>query len=128
MLRYAIDTRSQHSERIGIYFRSDDSRDSYRTLQKQAEPYLIRMAQIPAWKFVDVYIGRTGFQRLITDCLNGNVTHIIAKSIGELFENIEEFSTLLRTLNSLPQPVGVYFESEKFDSLGQEEIFAQVFQ
>ena len=120
-------------EQIGVYLRTSGPDSS---LHKQKSMYTARIGRVPAWKLAGFYAdpglskdtaaGRTDLQRLLRDCWNGKVTHIVTKSIGNLSTNADELSALFQLLNSLPQPVGVYFEAERFDSQGREDMFSQL--
>lgn len=126
-------TVRRNRERIGVYLRTGGPDSS---LHKQKTMYQARIGRIPAWNLVGFYAdpgvprdtaaGRRDLQRLIRDCWDGKVTHIVTKSIGSLSTSADELSSLFQLLNSLPRPVGVYFEAERFDSQGREDLFSQI--
>lgn len=122
------------SEYVGVYLRVGDLYDGDdRSLQSQKQTYVEWIERRPGWKCVDFYsdpippkgkaVSRLGLRRLMADCREGRITHIVTKSIGTLSVNAEELSGMFRALNSLPMPVGVYFEEERMDTLGKEAIF-----
>ena len=127
--------RSVAPEYVGVYLRVGDLYDGDDgSLESQKETYRDWIERRPGWKCVDFYSDpvppagkaetRMELRRLVTDCRAGKITHIVTRSIGTLSVNAEELSGLFRALNSLPMPVGVYFEEEQMDTLGQEAIFA----
>ncbi len=135
MKQQATSERTCAPEYVGVYLRVGDLYDGDdRSLQSQKRTYVEWIERRPGWKCVDFYsdpvppkgkaTSRMGLRRLMTDCREGKITHIVTKSIGSLSVNAEELSGMFRALNSLPMPVGVYFEEEHMDTQGKEAIFA----
>jgi len=79
----------------------------------------------PAWEFVDVYSDegisatstkkRDGFNRMISDALNGKIDLIITKSVSRFARNTVDTLTTVRQLKE--KGVEVYFEKENIYTL-----------
>ena len=83
------------------------------------------ISQRSDWQLVDIYAdeGITGtqvgkrqdFQRLITDCLNGEIDYIVTKAIARFARNTLDTLKYVRILKD--KQIGVYFEEENIDTL-----------
>ncbi len=122
-------------ERVGVYYRTGSTSSAEdRSVHIMQRAYRDWIEEKPGWKVEGFYddpmfpegkpVTRMGLKRLIADCRDGRITHIVTRSIGSLGISAEELAGMFRTLNELPQPVGVYFQEERMDTLGQESMFA----
>ncbi len=105
-----IPQRRHFSEykRVGIYCRvSTTNRDQLNSLSTQISALTQRAYQNFHWKLADVYLdirsgtsisGRDQFQRMVSDCENGNLDIVLTKSISRLGRNTVD---VLRTLHQL---------------------------
>ena len=76
----------------------------------------------PQWELVEIYQDegisattvekRLGFQKMITDAVDGKIDLILTKSISRFGRNIVDILDNLRTLSALNPPVSVEFETE----------------
>ena len=94
-------------------------------LELQLEFYKELVAQHPHWTLVGFYGEeqnarskkyRPEFNRLIADAEAGKMDLIVTRSLTWFCRNLVECLSKIRTLLCLPNPVGVYFESENFCS------------
>ena len=79
----------------------------------------------PEWELVEVYTdegvsvtskkNRDGFNRMIQDALDGKIDLIVTKSVSRFARNTEETLAIVRKLKE--KGIGVYFESERVDTL-----------
>ena len=63
---------------------------------------------------------RIGFQQMIADAKNGKIDLIITKNVGRFSRDGNVTITVTRELKTLNPPVGVYFETEKLNTLDQQ--------
>ena len=113
-------------KRVAAYCRvSTDSEDQKNSYESQVNHYKEYILQHPDWQLVDIYAdeGITGtqvgkrqdFQRLITDCLNGDIDYIVTKAIARFARNTLDTLKYVRMLKD--KQIGVYFEEENIDTL-----------
>lgn len=113
-------------KRVAAYCRvSTDSEDQKNSYESQVKHYKEYILQHPDWQLVDIYAdeGITGtqvgkrqdFQRLITDCLNGDIDYIVTKAIARFARNTLDTLKYVRLLKD--KQIGVYFEEENIDTL-----------
>lgn len=125
-------TRKYHNlieisqKRVAAYCRvSTDSEDQKNSYESQVKHYKEYISQRSDWQLVDIYAdeGITGtqvgkrqdFQRLITDCLNGEIDYIVTKAIARFARNTLDTLKYVRMLKD--KQIGVYFEEENIDTL-----------
>ena len=60
---------------------------------------------------------REGFNRMIADCEAGKIDLILTKSISRFTRNAADCLILSRKLKTLPNPVGIKFETENINTL-----------
>lgn len=120
-----------HQELVGPYCRvstfSEEQVESFETQKAYYEDYVKNFTN---WTLVDIYAdegisatsmkNRKDFNRMIEDCKAGKLTRIITKTVSRFARNAVDGLSTVRMLRTLPQPVGVYFETEHIDSLMPE--------
>lgn len=117
--------------RVAAYARvSTDHEDQETSLAAQADYYKKKITEHPGWEFVEIYVDdgisglstnrRDGFNRMMEDCLAGNIDLVLTKSISRFARNTVDTVTAIRKLKE--KGVGVYFEKENIfttDSKGE---------
>ena len=63
---------------------------------------------------------REALLQMLSDCRAGKIDLIITKSVSRLARNVVDCITMVRELTEMPNPVGVFFESECIFTLNQE--------
>lgn len=119
------------NQRVAVYVRvsTDDPKQttSYELQKKYYEDFVVHH---PNWEFVGIYadegisgtslLHRNEFNRMIADCKSGKIDLIITKSVSRFARNIMDCIGMVRNLEELKNPVGVFFESECLFSLNQD--------
>lgn len=108
---------------------------SYELQKKYYEDFVVHH---PNWTLVKIYADegisgtslahRDEFNRMITDCRNGQIDMIITKSVSRFARNVVDCISMVRMLADLSSPVGVFFESECIFSLKDDSQMALSFQ
>jgi len=112
--------------KVAAYCRvSTDSEDQLNSYKSQVAYYTDLISQNPEWQMVDVYadeaitgtqVGkRDDFQRMINDCMAGNINLIITKSISRFARNTLDTLKYVRMLKE--KNIAVMFEDEKINTL-----------
>ena len=112
--------------RVAAYCRvSTDSDDQLNSYNSQVSYYTDLIRKNNEWDFVDIYADegitgtqiskRTNFQRLINDCMNGEIDMVITKSISRFARNTLDTLKYVRMLKE--KNIAVYFEDEKINTL-----------
>lgn len=108
--------------RVGAYCRvSTDSADQLNSYKSQVAYYTDLIKKNKEWVLADVYADeaitgtqvtkREDFQRMINDCMNGEIDMIITKSISRFARNTLDTLKYVRMLKE--HNIAVYFEDEK---------------
>ena len=95
--------------RVAAYARvSTDSSEQLTSYEAQVDFYTRHIKSNPDWEFVSVYTdegisgtdtkGRTGFNQMIADALNGKIDLILTKSISRFARNTVDSLTTIRKL------------------------------
>ncbi|HEM4414110.1 TPA: recombinase family protein [Streptococcus suis] len=116
----------RHLKRVAAYCRvSSDSDDQKNSYESQVRHYKDYISQRSDWELVDIYadegisgtqVGkRQDFQRLINDCVNGEIDYIVTKAIARFARNTLDTLKYVRMLKDMQ--IGVYFEEENIDTL-----------
>lgn len=89
------------------------------------------------WIFVDIYADegisgtslnhRDKFKEMIEDCEAGKIDLIVTKSVSRFARNILDCIEYVRKLRALPQPVGIFFETENIYTLDSRSDMALAF-
>lgn len=112
--------------RVAAYCRvSTDSEDQLNSYKSQVSYYTDLINKNKEWVLVDIYADeaitgtqvtkREDFQRMINDCMNGNIDMIITKSISRFARNTLDTLKYVRMLKE--KDIAIYFEDEKINTL-----------
>ena len=112
--------------RVAAYARvSTDSEEQLESYRSQRNYYTELINNNPEWQFVEVYADeaitgtktdkRTDFNRMINDCMNGEIDLIIVKSISRFARNTVDTLQYVRALKE--KGVAVMFEEENINTL-----------
>ena len=125
--------------RVAVYARvSTDNVEQTTSIELQKKYYEEFVNNHPNWKLVSIFCDdgksgtsdehRDGFKDLIAACKAGKVDLIICKSISRFSRNNEILLRTVRELSELPNPVGIYFETEAIYTLQEDSEMALSFQ
>lgn len=117
--------------KVAAYARvSTDNDEQFSSFEAQREYYLKYIKSKVEWEFVDIYTDegisgtstrkRDGFNKMISDALNGHIDLIITKSVSRFARNTVDTLTTVRLLKE--NQIEVYFEKENiftFDTKGE---------
>lgn len=112
--------------RVAAYARvSTDSEEQLESYQSQVKYYTELISNNPEWQFAGVYADeaitgtqtakRDDFNRMINDCMNGDIDLIIVKSISRFARNTVDTLQYVRALKE--KGVAVMFEEENINTL-----------
>jgi Site-specific recombinases, DNA invertase Pin homologs len=112
--------------RVAPYCRvSTNSEDQLESYESQVAYYKALVQEKKEWTLVDIYadkaitgtlvIKRDGFQRLINDCLNGDIDMVITKSISRFARNTLDTLRYVRMLKE--RNIAVFFEEENINTM-----------
>jgi len=112
--------------RVCAYARvSTDSEEQLESYQSQVNYYTELITNNPEWQFVEVFADeaisgtktdkRTDFNRMINDCMNGEIDLVIVKSISRFARNTLDTLQYVRALKE--KGVAVLFEEENINTL-----------
>ncbi len=118
-------------KKVAAYARvSTDNDEQLSSFEAQRDYYLKYIKAKEEWDFVDIYTdegisgtstkNRDGFNRMISDALNGNIDLIITKSVSRFARNTVDSLSTVRLLKE--KGVEIYFEKENIytmDSKGE---------
>jgi DNA invertase Pin-like site-specific DNA recombinase len=114
------------SRKVAAYARvSTNSDEQYTSYEAQVSYYKKFIQDKPDWEYVNVYADegisgtntkrRAGFNKMITDALNGKINLIITKSISRFARNTLDTISFVRKLKD--NGVEVFFEKENLWTL-----------
>lgn len=112
--------------RVAAYCRvSTDSEDQINSYKSQVQYYTDLIKSNSEWSLAGIYADeaitgtqvtkREGFQRLINDCMNGDVDLIVTKSISRFARNTLDTLKYVRMLKE--KGIAVFFEEENINTL-----------
>ena len=114
--------------RVAAYARVSSGKDAMlHSLSAQVSYYSAFIQQHPGWQYCGVYADealtgtkatRDGFQRLLTDCRNGQIDMVITKSISRFARNTVTLLETVRELKALG--VDVFFEEQNLHSISTD--------
>lgn len=115
-------------KRVAVYARvSTDNVEQTSSYELQKNHYEEFVKNHPGWELVEIYADegisgtsikhRVRFLQMIEDCKAGKIDLIITKSIARFARNTLDCIDNVRTLQNLPSPVGVFFETENLYTL-----------
>lgn len=117
----------ENEQRVAVYARvsTDDPRQTS-SYELQKNHYHDVISKSPNWKLVQIYADegisgtslqhRDQFKLMIEDCKQGKIDLIVTKSVSRFARNVVDCIGYVRELLSLPQPVGVFFETERLNT------------
>ncbi|WP_062197137.1 recombinase family protein [Massilibacterium senegalense] len=112
--------------RVAAYCRvSTGSEDQLNSYKSQVSYYSDLIQKNVEWVLADIYADeaitgtqvtkREDFQRMINDCMNGDIDMVITKSISRFARNTLDTLKYVRMLKE--RDIAVYFEDEKINTL-----------
>lgn len=112
--------------RVAAYCRvSTDSEDQLNSYKSQVQYYTDLIKANSEWSLADIYADeaitgtqvtkREDFQRLINDCMNGDIDLIVTKSISRFARNTLDTLKYVRMLKE--KGIAVFFEEENINTL-----------
>jgi len=115
-------------KRVAVYVRvSTDNIQQTSSYELQKNYYEDMVSRHENWTLVGIYADegisgtslnkRDAFNQMIEDCRAGEIDLIITKSVSRFARNIVDCVTIIRMLNALRPPVGVFFETEHIFTL-----------
>lgn len=113
-------------KRVAAYARvSTDTDEQFTSFEAQVDYYTRKIKENAEWDLVEVYTDegisatntkkRDGFNRMITDALDGKIDLILTKSVSRFARNTVDTLTTVRKLKEMN--VEVYFEKENILTL-----------
>ena len=114
--------------RVCAYCRVSTDMDTQAlSYELQVQNYTEFICGNPEWEFVGIYADRgisgtslkhrDDFNRMIADCREGKIDLIITKAVTRFARNVLDCISTIRMLKQLDPPVGVYFETERINTL-----------
>lgn len=116
--------------RVAAYCRvSTDEENQLTSFTLQVNHYTTFIKENESWEFVGVYAdegisgtalnNRADLLRMLEDCKQGKIDHILTKNIARFSRNSREFMNTLHDLSSLKPKVTVFFSDENINSTDQ---------
>lgn len=114
--------------RVAVYVRvSTDNLQQTSSYELQKNYYEDMVNKNPNWVLVDIYADegisgtslnhRDAFNKMIDDCRAGKIDMIITKSVSRFARNVVDCVSIVDELSAMPNPVGVFFETEHIFTL-----------
>lgn len=114
--------------RVCAYCRVSTDMDTQAlSYELQVQNYTEYICSNPEWEFAGIYADRgisgtslkhrEDFKRMIADCEAGKIDLIVTKAVTRFARNVVDTITTVRMLKSLNPPVGVFFETERINTL-----------
>lgn len=107
---------------------STDGEEQLNSFSSQVKYYTELIEKEPDWMMAGVYADeaitgtqvskREGFQKMIKECLDGEVDMVITKSISRFARNTLDTLKYVRTLKE--KNIAVFFEDEKINTLSMD--------
>ena len=115
-------------QRVAVYVRvSTDNIQQTSSYELQKNYYEDMVSRHDNWTLVEIYADegisgtslnkRDAFNRMIVDAKAGKIDLIITKSVSRFARNIVDCVTIVRMLNAMRPPVGIFFETEHIFTL-----------
>lgn len=112
--------------RVAAYCRvSTELEEQQSSYQAQVEYYTSEIKKNPSWKFAGIYADegisgtntkyRTGFNKMIEDCMASKIDMVLTKSISRFARNTLDCIQYIRQLKE--KNIGVFFEKENVNTL-----------
>ncbi|MBR5289896.1 MAG: recombinase family protein [Erysipelotrichaceae bacterium] len=123
-IKNEVSVEQDDKKRVCAYCRVSTDMNQRDSFDNQVKYYEDKIKNEPTWKLVKVYSdfavsgtsfeGRTGFNEMIEDAMNGKIDIILTKSISRFTRNVVD---LLQTISELQKRnVVIHFEEEGFTS------------
>ncbi len=123
-IKNEVSVEQDKKKRVCAYCRVSTDMNQRDSFDNQVKYYEDKIKNEPTWKLVKVYSdyaasgtsfeGRTGFNEMIEDAMNGKIDVILTKSISRFTRNVVD---LLQTISELQKRnVVIHFEEEGFTS------------
>lgn len=120
--------------RVCAYCRvSTDSDEQLSSYELQQAHYLHLVEDHPNWELCHIYADegisgtslkkRDKFVEMIEACKCGKYDLIVTKSVSRFARNLVDCISIIRMLKGLPNPVGVYFETDNLNTLSENNEF-----
>ena len=117
--------------RVAAYCRvSTQEEQQLGSFEMQVSHYRKKIESNPMWELVEIYQDegisgtsiskRFGFQKMISDAVDGKIDLILTKGINRFGRNVVDILENLRILSDLNPPVKVSFETDGLDSRSEE--------
>ena len=114
--------------RVCAYCRVSTDMDTQAlSYELQVQNYTEYIRSNDEWEFAGIYADRgisgtslkhrDNFNRMIEDCRAGKIDLIITKAVTRFARNVLDCISTIRMLKQLEHPVGVYFETERINTL-----------
>lgn len=114
--------------RVCAYCRVSTDMDTQAlSYELQVQNYTEYITSNPEWEFAGIYADRgisgtslkhrDDFNRMIADCEAGKIDLIVTKAVTRFARNVVDAISTVRKLKQLSPPVGVYFETERINTL-----------
>ncbi|MGN0786796.1 MAG: recombinase family protein [Christensenellales bacterium] len=114
--------------RVCAYCRVSTDMDTQAlSYELQVQNYTEYITSNPDWEFAGIYADkgisgtslrhRDNFNRMIADCEAGKIDLIVTKAVTRFARNVVDAISTVRKLKQLSPPVGVYFETERINTL-----------
>lgn len=127
----AVQPNGLEKKRVAGYARvSTDNEEQLTSYEAQVDYYTNHIRSNPDWEFIEVYTDegisatstkkRDGFNRMISDALEGKIDLIITKSVSRFARNTVDSLTTVRQLKE--KGIEIFFEKENIwtlDSKGE---------
>ncbi len=118
----------KRKQRVCAYCRVSTDMDTQAlSYELQVQNYTEYITSNEEWEFVGVYADRgisgtslkhrDDFNRMIADCRAGKIDLIITKAVTRFARNVLDCISTIRMLKQLEHPVGVFFETERINTL-----------
>lgn len=114
--------------RVCAYCRVSTDMDTQAlSYELQVQNYTEYITSNPDWEFAGIYADRgisgtslkhrDDFNRMIADCEAGKIDLIVTKAVTRFARNVVDAISTVRKLKQMNPPVGVYFETERINTL-----------
>lgn len=122
------DTKEEKKLRVCAYCRvSTDEDTQASSYELQVQNYTKMIQENPDWQFAGIFadegisgtsvLHREHFLEMIEKCKAGEIDLIITKQVSRFARNVLDSLNYIFMLRKLNPPVGVYFETEKLNTL-----------
>lgn len=120
--------QDKEQKKVAVYARvSTKSTEQVSSIENQTKYYTEKIEKNPNWEMQEIYSdeGKSGtsmrkrieFKRMLKDAAEKKIDLILCASVSRFARNVADCIEQVRTLRTMPKPVGVYFETEDIYSL-----------